>query len=117
MRGLVRAAAEGQRGQASVELFGALPALLLLGLIIFQLLAVGYASVLAGSAAEAGALALAGGGDARRGARDAVPESSRVRMRIEVSGGHVEVRMHPPSPLAAVAERLEVHADATVVEG
>jgi hypothetical protein len=115
--GRLRALAGSQDGQASVELFGSLPALLLLGMIIFQLLAVGYASVLAGSAAEAGALALAGGGDARREARDAVPESSRVRMRVEVSGGRVEVRMHPPSPLAALAERLEVHADAAVVEG
>jgi Flp pilus assembly protein TadG len=112
-----RRAAESEQGQASVELFGALPALLLLGLIIFQLLAVGYASVLAGSAAEAGALALAGGGDPRRGARDAVPGASGVRMRVEVSGGRVEVRMHPPSPLAAVAERLEVRAEASVVEG
>ena len=117
MRVPIRAGAEGQRGQASVELFGALPALLLLGLIIFQLLAVGYASVLAASAAEAGALALAGGGDARRGARDAVPQASRVRMRVAVAAGRVQVRMHPPSPLPAVAERLEVHAEAAVVEG
>ena len=68
-----------ERGQASVELVGAVPALLLLALVLFQLLAVGYSAVLAGSAAEAGALALAGGGDARAGARDAVPGWARAR--------------------------------------
>ncbi len=117
MRAGIRKVLGGERGQSSVELFGALPALLLLGLILFQLLAVGYASVLAGSAAEAGALALAGGGDAHRGARDAVPGFSRVRMRVEVARGRVKVRMHPPSPLAAVAEHLEVRAEAAVAEG
>ena len=55
-----RPVASGERGQASVELLGAVPALLLLGLVAFQLLAVGYAAVLAGNAAEAGALAAAG---------------------------------------------------------
>ena len=45
------------RGQASVELLAGLPALLLAGLIGFQLLAAGYALTLADGAAEAGALA------------------------------------------------------------
>ena len=89
-----------ERGQASVELVGAVPALLLLALILFQLLAVGYSAVLAGSAAEAGALALAGGGDARAGARDAVPGWSRAGMTVSVSGGEVQ-RAHA----AAVAAR------------
>jgi Flp pilus assembly protein TadG len=103
-----------ERGQASVELVAALPALLLLALAIFQLLAVGYASVLAGDAAEAGALALAGGADARAAARNAVPGWSRAHMTVSVSGGHVSVRMRPPSPLRTVARRLEVHAGAAV---
>ncbi|HKP88987.1 MAG TPA: hypothetical protein VJT75_03330, partial [Thermoleophilaceae bacterium] len=63
----------GERGQASVELLGALPALLLVGLVAFQLLAIGYAKVLASDAAEAGALATAAGSDAAAAARAAVP--------------------------------------------
>jgi hypothetical protein len=103
-----------ERGQASVELVAAVPALLLLALALFQLLAVGYASVLAGDAAEAGALAVAGGADGRAAARNAVPGWSQARMTVAVNGGHVSVRMRPPSPLRALARRLEVHAGAAV---
>ena len=103
-----------ERGQASVELVAAVPALLLLALALLQLLAVGYAAVLAGDAAEAGALAVAGGGDARAAARRAVPGWSRAGMTVSVSGDEVRVRMRPPSPLAAVADRLEVHGSAAV---
>jgi hypothetical protein len=103
-----------QRGQASVELLGAVPALLALGLALLQLLAVGYSAVLAGAAAEAGALALAGGGDARSGARDSLPGWSRSRARVAVSDGTVRVRLRPPSPLSAVARRFEVSGRASV---
>jgi hypothetical protein len=103
-----------QGGQATVELLGALPALLLLGLVCFQLLAVGYASVLAGSAAEAGALALAGGRDARAAVREALPGWSSRRMRVSVGQGAVQVRLQPPSPLRAVGRRLAVSAEARV---
>ena len=106
-----------ERGQASVELLGAVPALLLLGLVVFQLLAVGYAAVLAGDAAEAGALALAGGRDAVASARAAVPGWSRARMTVSARDGEVRVAMRPPSPLALLARRLEVHSSAAVAGG
>jgi hypothetical protein len=102
------------RGQASVELLGTLPVVLLLGLVLLQLLAVGYASVLAGNAAESAALAVAGGGEALAAARDAVPGWSRAGMAVRVRGGQVEVRMRPPSALSALARQLEVHAKAAV---
>jgi len=102
------------RGQASVELLGALPVALLVGLVVLQLLAVGYSAVLAGNAAEAAALAVADGGEATAAARAAVPGWSRARMRISVSGGRIEVRMRPPSALAALARELEVRAHAAV---
>ena len=57
-----------ENGQAAIELLGALPVLLLLGVAVAQLLAVGYAAVLAGNAAEAGALALAARADAEASA-------------------------------------------------
>lgn len=103
-----------ERGQASVELLGALPVVLLLGLVVLQLLAVGYSSVLAGQAAEAGALAVAGGGSAATAARGAVPGWSRARMRVAVREGRVEVRMRPPAALDVLARRLQVRARAEV---
>lgn len=107
-----RPSLRAQRGQAALELLGAVPMLLCLGLASLQLLAVGYASVLAGAAAEAGALALAGGADPKAGARDSLPGWSRARARVDVSDGAVLVRLRPPSPFAALARRLEVTARA-----
>lgn len=103
-----------ERGQANVELVAATPLLLVLALVVFQLLAVGYAAVLAGNAAEAGALAMAGGTDAQAAARAAVPGWTRAGMSVSVAGGDVSVRMRPPSPLALIGRRLEVHAEAAV---
>ena len=82
-------------------LLAAVPIVLLLGLVVLQLLAVGYSAVLAGNAAESAAVAVASGGEARAAARDAVPGWSRAGMRVTVSGGRVEVRMRPPSALRA----------------
>lgn len=109
-----RAGRADERGQASVELIGLLPVVIVLGLAILQLLAVGHASVLAGSASEAGALALAAGGDARAGVREALPGWSRSRAKVEVVAGEVKVRLRPPSLLRALSERLEVSAHAAV---
>jgi hypothetical protein len=103
-------------GEATVETVALVPAMVVIGLGVFQLLAVGYASVLAGNAAEAGALALAAGRDARGGVKDALPGWSEARARVDVDGGRVEVHLRPPSPLAALAETLEVSADASVEE-
>lgn len=104
----------GERGQASVELLGLLPLLVAIALAAAQLLAVGYSSVLAGNAAEAGALALAGGRDARAGAREALPGWSRAHASVSVSGGEVTVKLRPPALLRALAERIEVSAVAAV---
>ena len=104
----------GERGQASVELLGAVPAVLLVGLFVLQLLAVGYSSVLAGSAAEAGALALAAGADPEAGVREALPGWTRAHARVSARNGRVRVRLRPPSPLRAVSRRFEVRGEAAV---
>jgi hypothetical protein len=104
----------GERGQASLELLGLLPLLLAVALAAAQLLAVGYSSVLAGNAAEAGALALAGGGSPRSGAREALPGWSRAGAHVSVSGGEVTVRLRPPGLLRALAGQLDVSASAAV---
>jgi pilus assembly protein CpaE len=104
----------GQCGQASVELLGTLPLLLLVGLAVFQLLAVGYAKVEAGSAAEAAALALVAGGDARAAARESLPGWSRAGAHVEHENGTVRVRLRPPAAFPGLGRRLEVEAEAAV---
>ncbi|HEX6667641.1 MAG TPA: hypothetical protein VF081_13715 [Solirubrobacterales bacterium] len=102
------------RGQAAVELVAALPALLLAAFVALQLLAAGYALTLADGAAEAGALALASGGSAADAARAALPGWAEGSVSVQVRGGTVSVRLRPPSPLPALAERLAVTSSASV---
>jgi len=103
-----------ERGQGSVELLCVVPLLLALALAAAQLLALGYSSVLAGNAAEAGALALAGGGEVRSAARAALPGWSRARARVSVSGGEVQVSLRPPTLIGELTRELEVSATAAV---
>lgn len=102
-----------ERGQATVELVAALPALLLAALLSLQLLAAGYALTLADGAAEAGALALASGDSAEDAARGVLPGWARDDVSVEVRGDEVSVRLRPPSPFRAIAERLEVSSSAS----
>jgi hypothetical protein len=101
-----------ERGQATVELVAALPALLLAAFVALQLLAVGYALTLADGAAEAGALALASGDSAAGAARAALPGWAADDVSVSVKGGEVSVRLRPPSPFQAVAKRLTVSSSA-----
>jgi hypothetical protein len=109
-----RALLRAEHGQALLETIALIPLVLAVGLGLMQLLAVGYAGVLAGNAAEAGALALASGTDARAAARRAVPDWPGRRVTVGVGGGRVEVRLRPPSLLRAVGRALEVRATAAV---
>lgn len=102
-----------ERGQASVELVAALPALLMAALVALQLLAAGYTLTLADGAAEAGALALAAGGSASAAAREALPGWAREDVDVSVEGGEVSVRLRPPSPFAALARHLAVTSTAS----
>jgi hypothetical protein len=105
-----------ERGQATVELVAALPALLLAGLLALQLLAAGYAMTLADGAAEAGALALASGGSATDAARTALPGWAEDDVSVSVSGSEVSVRLQPPSPIPALAEQLAISSSASARE-
>ena len=97
-----------ERGQATVELIAALPALLLAGYVAFQLLAAGYALTIADGAAEAGALALATGRSATTATRDALPGWAEEDAEVIVRGGQVTVRLRPPGMYGALADRLAV---------
>ena len=103
-----------ERGQAAIEVVGALPALLLLALVLAQLLAAGYAAVLAGQGSEAGALALATGRNPRAAVRDALPGWARARMSVTTSRGAVRVSLRPPSLVPGAGRVLEVRSRAAV---
>ena len=103
-----------ERGQAAVELLGGLPLVLGLGLAMCQVLAAGYSALLAGNAAEAGALALAARADARASARDALPGWSRARAHVRVRGGSVTVRVRPPALLPGAGRALETTSTASI---
>jgi len=87
----------GQRGQASVELVAALPAVLLVGLVVWQLALAGHAAWLCANAARAAARAEAVGGDARSAARSALPRGLERGLRVRRSNsGRVRVRVRIP---------------------
>jgi hypothetical protein len=95
-------------------LIAGLPIVLTVGAVLAQLLATGYSAVLAGQAAEAGALAAANGIGARTAVESALPGWSKAHARVHVEGGAVRVTLRPPSPLTVLARRLEVTRDAEV---
>ena len=98
----------GESGQATLELLAGIPVLVLAGLVALQLLATGYSLSLADGAAEAGAMALASGKPPRPAVRDALPGWAQRRAHVNVDGGRLTVRLEPPSPLNAIAQRLAV---------
>jgi hypothetical protein len=104
----------GERGQAAVELVAGLPALLLVAVVVMQLLAVGYTAVLAGDAAEAGALAIARGRAPEAAARSAIPGWARGGMRVRRAIGAVHVQMRPPRLVPWVGGLLRIRASAAV---
>lgn len=89
-----------------MELVAALPAVFIAGLIALQLGLAGYSMTLADGAAEAGALALAGGRPVEAAVREALPGWAGKSVDVIVEGGRVTVVLPPPSPLPFVAERL-----------
>ena len=104
--------ARSEAGQASVELVAFLPLVLLIALAVFCFAAAQAAREEAGAAAEAAALALLQGHDAREAARAALPPASRARARISVTGESIRVHLRPRLPLLAdrLAATEEAHA-------
>jgi hypothetical protein len=89
------------RGQSTVEVVGLLPLLLAVGLAVLSLLSAGRAHEAAGSAAEAGAVALLQGREPRAAARSALAGWPARRTQIRITGRRVTVRVTPAGPLGA----------------
>lgn len=115
--GTCRAALGGASGQAAVELVALLPLVVAVALGVLQALAAGLASELAGHAAQSGAVAIAEGRDGAAAARAALPGWARSRVRVEVRGARVQVRVTPPSLLPGAGQRLAATATADAGPG
>src|SRR4051812_42311920 len=85
-----------QRGQASVEFVAAVPGVLLVGLIAWQLALLGHAAWLSAHAARAAARADAVGKSPRRAALSALPRSLERGLEVKRSGRRVHVRVRVP---------------------
>ena len=106
-----------ERGQATIEVLGLLPLIVLLALVGFTVVASFTAREQAGEAAGAGALALLQGGtDPRTAAREALPKSVRSRATVTLSDRRIRVRVLPRTalPIPGLSARLAgtAHADA-----
>jgi hypothetical protein len=97
-----------ESGQATVELVGLMPLVALVAIAGFTAVAAFSAHEQAGSAAEAGAVALLQDGDARAAARAALPAGLDRRAEIQLHGRQVTVTVRPRVPL------LARHLEATV---
>jgi hypothetical protein len=86
----------GQAGQASVEMVAALPAVLLVGLVVWQFALAGHTTWACANAARVGARAAVVGADAEAAARTALPEGLHRGLRVGDEGGEVRVRVRVP---------------------
>jgi hypothetical protein len=88
---------DSESGQASVELVAVLPAVLLIGAVVWQLALAGETAWLTANAARAGARAEAVGRDAGRAARSALPRSLERGAEVKRTGqGRVRVSVGVP---------------------
>lgn len=105
------------RGQATIELVGALPLVVAVILGAGQALAAGLARELADHAAEAAAVAVLQDADPRDAARRAIPGWARDRVTVRVASHDVHVRLRPPTVVPGVAGLLAADASASTGAG
>lgn len=100
-----------ERGQASVELLGTVPAVLLVAALVWELALAGHTAWLCANAARAGARAQAVGASPGAAARSALPRSLERGMKVEKRpGGAVRVRVRVPIVLRTWQGPLSVSA-------
>ena len=102
-----------ERGQASVELVAAVPFVLLVGLVAWQLVLAGHTLSLCANAARVAARAEAVGRDPRAAARSGLPtgmESGLEVVRRKEGGVRVSVRAPVLLAASGLAPRLTASA-------
>ena len=104
-----------QRGQASVEMVATLPAVLVIGALVWQLALAGHAAWMCAHAARAGARAEVVGADGRAAARSALPDGLERGMRVERrDAGGVRVKVRIPLLLHRWRSPASVSATASL---
>jgi hypothetical protein len=105
----------GERGQASVELVAALPAILLIGALTWQLALAGHAAWLTANAARTAARAEAVGESGGAAARSALPGSLERGLEVRKAGeGRVRVSTRIPWLLIGRPGPIGVSAEASL---
>jgi hypothetical protein len=107
----------GEAGQASVELVAALPFVLLLGAVVWQLALTGHTAWLAAHAARAGARAELVDADVRGAVRSALPDALEGGLSVERESGRVRVGVRVPLLLRRWQTPVSVGASAALEEG
>jgi hypothetical protein len=104
-----------EHGQASVELVAALPFVLLVGAVAWQLALAGHAAWLSANAARVAARADTVGRDVRSAARSALPRSYERGMEVQrLRGGGVRVSVRLPAVLPRWRTPLRVGATSSL---
>ena len=110
--------ARHETGQASVEMVATLPAVLLVGLLVWQLALAGHAAWACANAARVAARAAAVDRDAEKAARSALPRRLEKGLRVrELDDGAIDVRVRIPLLLESLGSVATVHARAALEVG
>ncbi len=99
-----RRGADGEAGQATVELVALAPVAVAIALLIGGLLAAQQAREAADAGAVAAAVATLQGRDAQAAAKEAAPGWSRVQVRVRGGVARVQVRWRGPRALAGLVD-------------
>ena len=104
-----------QGGQASIELVGMVPVVLLLGAVAWQLALTGHTAWLTANAARVAARADAVGRETRTAARSALPRSFEDELEVSrLQGGGVRVSVAVPLLWSRWKSPLRVAAAASL---
>jgi hypothetical protein len=106
-----------ERGQASVEFVAAIPLLLLVSLLVWQLAVAGHTLWLCANAARVAARAEVVGKDGERAARSALPRSLESGLEVGRAGEGVRVRVRVPFILPRWRTPITVAATAALGRG
>jgi len=113
--GASRVPSDLEAGQASVELVALLPAVLLAGLVTWQLLLAGHSLWLCAAAARAAARADTVGRSAESAARSALPAPLERDLSVErLREGAIRVSVRVPAVLQAWSTPVRVSARASL---
>ena len=106
-----------QGGQASVELLGAVPGVLLVAAFVWQLALTGHTAWVCANAARVGARAEVVGGDTRGAVRSALPRSLERELRVDRGEGDaVRVRVRLPLFVRSWRGPVTIGASARLAE-